>query len=128
VLKIQPRWLTNGAIALVIATGTAGVNADEKKPETGIMNGEQIEALLNDANVYGTKDGRDWSQTFNRDGTTSFSFSRGIDRGHWRVTNDLYCSSWPPSERWECWRVEHRGTGFAFVSEKNGDEWTAAKR
>ena len=41
----------------------------------------------------------------------------GTGEGRWRVQGDLYCSVWPPSERWDCYDVARsvRGLDICFT-------------
>jgi len=90
-----------------------------------VISGAEIKTMLTDVMIQGEQNGRPWTQMFNRDGSTSFSFGRRISDGRWKIEIDDYCSQWPPSEVWECWMVETRPNGFAFVSRATGEVWAA---
>ena len=36
----------------------------------------------------------------------------GSGEGRWRVQGDLYCSVWPPSDRWSCYGVARSAGGL----------------
>lgn len=53
-------------------------------------------------------------QAFRASGRTLYN--AGEDSwGYWRVTGDMYCSQWPPSDLWACYRLEQRGDVLRFV-------------
>lgn len=58
------------------------------------------------------------TQQFNADGSTDYESGRP-SHGSWRVEGERYCSVWPPSDRWACYRVERSADGLAlrFVAE-----------
>lgn len=90
-----------------------------------VMTGAEVKGMLTDVMMKGEQNGRFWTQMFNSDGSTSFSFGRRISDGRWKIEADDYCSKWPPSEVWECWKVETRSDGIAFVSRDTGEVWPA---
>jgi len=90
-----------------------------------LMSGTEIRAALVDRMIQGEQNGQGWTQKFNGDGSTSFSFGRRISDGRWKIEIDDYCSQWPPSDAWECWKVETRPNGFAFVSRETDEVWAA---
>lgn len=51
------------------------------------------------------------TQQFNADGSTDYD-SGSVSHGRWRVEGDLYCSVWPPSDRWACYGVERSADGL----------------
>lgn len=57
-------------------------------------------------------------QSFGGDGGTVYVTDRSSS-GNWRVEGDRYCSVWPPSDRWACYRVEVRSGGqrIRFLSD-----------
>ncbi len=76
------------------------------------MTGDDIRAALTDAKI----DYPDGWQTFQADGRTLYAVG-GESWGRWRVTEDKYCSQWPPSQHWECFDMERGpGRGVRFVS------------
>ena len=50
-------------------------------------------------------EGSGWSQTFDRGGATAFISQGKTSTGRWDVEGDQYCSTWPPSDQWSCYRV-----------------------
>lgn len=53
------------------------------------------------------------TQQFNADGSTDYESAR-TSHGSWRVEGDRYCSTWPPSDRWACYRVERSTDGLSL--------------
>ena len=35
--------------------------------------------------------------------------------GYWIVRGDLYCSQWPPSDRWDCYGMTRAGDNIRFT-------------
>jgi hypothetical protein len=62
------------------------------------------------------------TQTFAAGGDTVYDAGTP-SRGSWRVSDDQYCSVWPPSDRWDCYRVERSQDGVVlrFVSDRGGE-------
>ncbi|WP_136659312.1 hypothetical protein [Nitratireductor sp. XY-223] len=44
-------------------------------------------------------------QTFESNGDTVFTQGSRVSSGRWRVRDNLYCSTWPPSDAWRCYEV-----------------------
>lgn len=72
------------------------------------LDAKTIERLLNDTTVYGLPPARDsWRQSFAKNGETIYMDAAGAKTfGQWLVRGDKYCSLWPPSDRWVCYRME----------------------
>lgn len=45
-------------------------------------------------------------QTFAENGETLYTDAARTTAGRWRVQQDFYCSTWPPSDAWRCYAVE----------------------
>jgi hypothetical protein len=56
-------------------------------------------------------------QDFMADGRTLY----GDSTGRWEVRGDLYCSVWPPSDRWSCYAVDRKGPDIRFTAEDGSD-------
>lgn len=55
-------------------------------------------------------------QDFRASGRTLYN--AGQDSwGYWRIEGNRYCSHWPPSDLWACYRVEQSGARIRFVGE-----------
>jgi hypothetical protein len=80
------------------------------------MTGPEIEAALGDHTVAGTKDGKSWTQVFQKSGLTIYSEGDANSNGRWRVTGDQYCSQWPPNDSWSCYDLVRDGDIVTFVS------------
>lgn len=76
------------------------------------LSGAEIEAALSGHRLnYETA----W-QEFRPSGRTLYN--AGQDSwGYWQVREDKYCSQWPPSDLWACYRVEVHGPLVRFVGE-----------
>jgi hypothetical protein len=85
--------------ALGLAVSAAGA---------GALEGKAIEPLLNDTTVFGLPLAPDsWRQSFAKGGETIYIDASGAKTfGQWLVRGDKYCSLWPPSDRWVCYRME----------------------
>lgn len=85
------------------------------------LDGSGIRAALDGRKlVY---DGGAW-QEFRTSGRTLYN--AGSDSwGYWRVESDRYCSMWPPSDLWACYRMDRKGERLRFVSE--GGDVTEAR-
>jgi hypothetical protein len=55
------------------------------------------------------------TQNFFQDGRTMYQAGAGESWGKWWVESDRYCSSWPPSDRPSCYRVEVLGLDLRFA-------------
>ncbi|MEP3639381.1 MAG: hypothetical protein ABJN14_19190 [Paracoccaceae bacterium] len=62
-------------------------------------------------------------QEFRSSGRTLYN-ARQDSWGYWRIEDDQYCSQWPPSDLWACYRLEQKGEMLRFVGE--GDDITEA--
>jgi hypothetical protein len=74
------------------------------------LDGPGILAALS-ARVLGYPDGR--LQDFFADGRTLY----GESAGRWDVRGDRYCSVWPPSDGWTCYRVERNRLDIRFTDD-----------
>jgi hypothetical protein len=104
---------------LVTVVSATPVNAAEIK-----LDEQAIKALLSDATLISSGDSRPTEQVFRASGLT---FTIDIETqvqslGSWRVENDKYCSIWPPSEHWSCYKVFRTNEGVVFVS-SNGTRY-----
>ncbi len=86
--------------------------------------GDEISALLSGQHVV--YEGESViSQTFHEGGSTTYVDGRP-SLGRWRASETQYCSSWPPSDYWECYDLFKDSTGkrIRFTSSV-GQEWIA---
>jgi hypothetical protein len=74
------------------------------------LNGADIALVLTDR----TLDFAFGQQIFRADGTTTY-FTPDPSHGRWRVTDDRYCSIWPPGESWACYDVLAQNQSVRFV-------------
>jgi hypothetical protein len=74
------------------------------------LDGPGITAALA-ARVLGYPDGT--LQDFFADGRTLY----GDSSGRWEVRGDRYCSVWPPSDRWTCYRVDRDRLDIRFTDD-----------
>ena len=69
------------------------------------MTGDEIRAALQEATVITPREGRpDIRQVFYPSGRTLYNDGRD-SWGYWDVRGDAYCSQWPPSPAWVCYRM-----------------------
>jgi hypothetical protein len=89
-------------VALAILAMTAPAAADERP-----LAGAEIAALLTGRTVVGVNGrGRATRQRFEASGLTVYVVDgEPPSHGRWKVEGDAYCSTWPPSETWTCYRV-----------------------
>ena len=71
------------------------------KAEEIEISGEIITSLLPTIIAFGENS----RQSFTKTGATTYLENGRNSYGRWRVQNNLYCSHWPPSEMWVCYRV-----------------------
>lgn len=70
------------------------------------LSGGEIKALLSGASVMSADPAQPWTQTFSTSGITNYTNPAGEPSdGAWIVQGDRYCSLWPPSNDWDCYRV-----------------------
>lgn len=94
-----------GVLAVVLClTAGAALAEDGWQP----LDGSEIAAAL--AARHLVFDGGA-TQQFDQDGSTTFG-AGSPSHGRWRVEGDLYCSVWPPSDLWTCYRVERSADGL----------------
>ncbi|MGI9412117.1 MAG: hypothetical protein ACR2PM_00500 [Hyphomicrobiales bacterium] len=89
------------------------------------LTGDEIRAALSGNTVEGVQDGADWKQYFDRNGQTTYVSGGRASPGRWAVRGDRYCSQWPPSERWDCYRMTGEGDRMTFVPAGGGANWPA---
>ena len=97
--------------ALILLMFGAPAQADEWQ----MLEAEQIrEALSGRKLAYKSA----W-QEFRVSGRTLYN--AGADSwGYWQVRNDEYCSQWPPSGLWDCYKMAQNGDVLRFIGE-NGE-------
>ena len=76
------------------------------------LSGPEIEAALSGQRLIYEKA---W-QEFRPSGRTLYNAGRD-SWGYWQVRDDAYCSQWPPSDLWTCYRVEVVGSLIRFLGE-----------
>ncbi|UWQ92910.1 hypothetical protein K3727_09070 [Rhodobacteraceae bacterium M382] len=101
-----------GLRSLVLATGMAGLGLPVIAQEgwTPALGEEIRSALEGRSLIY---DRGAW-QDFNASGRTLYNAGRD-SWGYWAVRDDRYCSMWPPSDIWACYKVEVTSTAVRFV-------------
>ncbi len=92
------------------------------------LSADQITALLSERVVEGEQNGRRWRQSFSKQGATVYSEAGRADSpGRWSARGDaeggLYCSLWPPSDRWDCYRMIRDGDNVSWIPLGGGDVW-----
>ena len=93
-------------LVCLLAALPTGLLADAWEPP----NGDAIRAALTGR----TLEYANARQDFRASGRTLYN--AGQDSwGYWRIEGDAYCSQWPPSDLWACYRVEQKGTLLRFI-------------
>ncbi len=76
------------------------------------LTGDEIRAALTDRKLQYANA---W-QEFRASGRTLYN--SGQDSwGYWRVEDDKYCSTWPPSDLWACYAMARKGDMLRFIGE-----------
>ena len=70
--------------------------ADERK-----LTGKEVSDLLPKI----IANGQNYSQTFTKNGLTTYVYDGRPSEGRWMVQGDQYCSTWPPNNIVECYDV-----------------------
>ena len=92
-------------LAFLVLFAAPATASDARK-----LSGDEIKTLLPTITAV-TETTR---QTFAANGDTEHTDSARTTMGRWRVQQDFYCSTWPPSDAWRCYAVELReGSGAA---------------
>ena len=74
------------------------------------MSGAEIREALTDRKLqYASA-----AQTFYASGRTLYDAGRP-SWGYWRIESDQYCSMWPPSDLWACYKMDRRADTLRFV-------------
>ena len=96
------------AMMMVLPVGVVG-----EEQSWAAMSGAEITAALTErALKYSMA-----TQKFYASGRTLYDAGRP-SWGYWRVEGDEYCSQWPPSDLWACYRMERLGDQLRFVGEQ----------
>ena len=80
------------------------------------MTGAEIRQALEGTTLLYSSAG----QTFYASGKTLYNQGGRESWGAWRVENDQYCSTWPPSDLWACYHMDRRPGEVRFIG-KEGD-------
>ena len=99
------------ALALALILGSQAAAEEGWVP----LNGEQIAEALTDRKL---RYSNAW-QEFYGSGRTNYNAGRP-SWGYWEVREDQYCSTWPPSDDWECYDIARSGETIRFTG-KSGD-------
>jgi hypothetical protein len=63
-------------------------------------------------------------QHFRADGSTQY-FTDRMSEGRWAARGGQYCSTWPPSDRWDCYDIQIGGDVVRFIgSDRSVSEGT----
>jgi len=107
------------AAALFVTLSFAAIAGAEQRALTGT----EIRAALEGNTAGGIQDGEAWKQYFDPNGQTTYVSGGRASPGRWSVRGDKYCSQWPPSERWDCYRMTGDGDQLTFVPDGGGADW-----
>ena len=102
-------------IALLVCSGAFASEA--YRPDQ-----QQLTEILSGNTIEGIWAGRPYLQFFDPGGGTRYREQGGEEtEGRWRVNQKgEYCSLWPPSDRWVCYRVTVIDNSIYW---KSGDEF-----
>jgi len=118
------------ALTTMIASSalTAEETSNPAAPEQKWLNTEQIETYLAGFFIKGVFHGTKWSSFFSAAGSTTYlAESRPPSYGEWKAENDRYCSQWPPSGGWDCYKISADGDNMTFVPLDGGDPWPGVR-
>ncbi|MBX2869461.1 MAG: hypothetical protein KTR18_12340, partial [Acidiferrobacterales bacterium] len=89
---------------------------------------DEIVKFLSGSEIRGNQKGTKWRQTFTADGETYYEETNGFrpSFGQWKALNNEYCSVWPPSAIWSCYKMTAEGEELTFIPHK-GDAWPAVR-
>lgn len=90
----------------ILFAGAAQAQDWELQDDAGIQ-----AALTNQTVVYDAYT----LQTFDASGATQYVTERAAD-GRWAARGGQYCSTWPPSDTWECYDFYRDGNQVRFVA------------
>jgi len=92
------------------------------------LTSDEIVRYLSDREIEGNQNGMVWRQTFSADGRTSYEEVNGSrpSAGRWKAQNDEYCSQWPPSDIWSCYKMTAEEDRLTFIP-RTGDPWPASR-
>ncbi len=97
-------------------------------PSQRWLNTQEIETYLGGFFVKGVFHGTQWSSYFSPTGSTTFlASSRPPSYGEWKAEDNQYCSQWPPSGGWDCYRISADGEEVTFVPLDGGDPWSGTR-
>jgi len=88
-------------LLLLILHPAIGVAAEER-----IVQGPEIISLLANQTVNGDSFEQSFGDPTGHDNaSTTYWEGKNASFGRWRIEGDEYCSQWPPSEFWTCYKV-----------------------
>jgi len=115
------KLLTACVVALVAFHSASAAQAGEEP-----LTGTQIKEILSGNTVFGEQKGTPWKQYFDADGATVYiSGDDAPSPGRWTVRGDHFCSQWPPSENWDCYKMTGADQNVTWIFEGGGDPWPA---
>ena len=99
------RYQISGIFAGLTLLGGVALAGDTWQPLTG----DAARAALSD-HTLAYPNGA--TQSFSANGDTAYD-SGHLQPGRWRIDAGKYCSVWPPSDTWACYKFEQSADGQA---------------
>ena len=130
ILSALHAFVACSVLTILIASTalTAQETSNPAAPKQKWLNTEQIETYLAGFFIKGVFHGTKWSSFFSPAGSTTYlAESRPPSYGEWKAENDRYCSQWPPSGGWDCYRISADGDNMTFVPLDGGDPWPGVR-
>jgi len=113
---------------MAVNMASAEETGNPAAPEQKWLNTEQIETYLAGFFIKGVFHGTKWSSFFSPAGSTTYlAESRPPSYGEWKAENNRYCSQWPPSGGWDCYKISADGNNMTFVPLDGGDPWPGVR-
>ena len=104
-------------LAVLLALGTPPAHANPIR-----LKSAEILATLSGNSVVGTWGSTEFRQYFDPNGSTVYRPRTGNQaNGAWRVRDDLYCSTWPPTDSETCYSITRDGDTLTWQATDGGN-------
>ena len=130
-LLLSPALFAGDTATTTESNSNASVNVAVFNPDAPAqrwLTTDEIETYLGGFFVRGVFNGTEWSSYFSPTGSTTYQAgSRPPSHGEWKAEDNTYCSQWPPSGGWDCYRISTDGEEVTFVPLDGGDPWPGTR-
>ena len=115
---IRSSWrIELSALAVLLALSALSAHAAPARLKTA-----DILAALSGNSVVGTWGSTEFHQYFDPNGSTVYVPRSGnMANGSWRVHDDLYCSTWPPTDSETCYTLTRDGDTLTWQATDGGN-------